>query len=381
MSVHPFLDSAWRELAYRRRGVLRFALPILIPLSGLYGLLGRFRRNAYRLGMFRSQSFPVPILSVGNLTVGGVGKTPFTLYLAQRLHHLGFSPAILLRGYGRESNEPLLIRPGSFHTHGVVHLGDEPSLLAFSSNYPIAVDPDRARGVEKILDETDCDTILLDDGFQHLRLKRDLDLVLLDGQSPFGNGRCLPAGPLREPRSALRSAHALIVVGDSENTPVESVHRYGAPAFTGGLEWIGLYPLSNWMKQEGGTPLSIDSFQETPAVLASGIGSPGRLFDQAGSYGIPIHEHLCYPDHHWFTKEDLRVLAIKSRSHRILLTEKDAIRLFAVPEIPPELLEKTFVIHAAWRMKHPDRFDRWLAAQMTAIISPPDPVESNPSRE
>lgn len=370
--IVSLFEQSWRRMAYERRGKLRFAAPVLLPLSWLYGMLGSIRRELYKTNICQKKQFPIPILSVGNLTVGGVGKTPFALYLAQRLHHLGYRPAILLRGYGRKSRHPILILPGQFKSHFVMDCGDEPSLLAFLSAFPIAVSPDRAVGVQRLLDETNSDVILLDDGFQHLQLNRDMDLVLLDGNNPFGNGHCLPYGPLREPRSALRSARALIVNGAASKSNSETFHSLCPAVFSGGLEWNGLYPLENWMEQKAAAILTVEKYKDLPAALVSGVGSPDRLYKQAKENGLPIHRRCCFPDHHWFSIEELHALAILSRAHPIVMTEKDAVRLFAHARLPGEFAANSYVIQANWRMHDPDLFDCWLRQEMAAIGSPLD---------
>jgi tetraacyldisaccharide 4'-kinase len=366
------LEQSWRKMAYEKRGRLRFAAPVLLPLSWLYGMAGSIRRELYRANVLKKNIFPIPILSIGNLTVGGVGKTPFALFLAQQLHHQGYHPAILLRGYGRKSHHPVVILPGEFKSHSVVNCGDEPSLLAFLSAFPIAVSPERAVGVRRLLDETDADVILLDDGFQHLQLNRDMDLVLLDGSNPLGNGHCLPYGPLREPRSALRSAHALIVNGAASERYCDMFQSFCNTFFFGGLEWSGLYPLENWMDQKAAAMLTVEKYKHMPVTLVSGVGSPERLYKQAQANGLPVHRRQCYPDHHWFSVEDLHVLAILSRSHPIVMTEKDAIRLFAHSRIPGELAANSYVIQANWRMQNPEGFDKWLRQEMSSIASPLD---------
>ncbi|MBN2328537.1 MAG: tetraacyldisaccharide 4'-kinase [Candidatus Omnitrophica bacterium] len=381
-ALFPSLESAWRKLAYANQGALRAAVPILLPLSWIYGRLGRIRREGYRRGILPQASFPIPIFSVGNLTVGGVGKTPFTLFLAHRLQRLGRRPAILLRGYGRRSDRPALVHRDSLHKNSIRNsvqiYGDEPSLLAFLSDYPIAVSRRRIDGVKLLRAESQCDVILLDDGFQHLPLKRDRDIVLCDGKNPFGNGRCLPCGPLREPQRALYAAHAIVANEKPDHDALDSLNRFHLPVFIGGLQWLGFYPLSDWMKQQFDAPMPLNAFQRQSLVLVSGIGSPERLHCQALSYGLSIHSRIQYPDHHWYTSEDLRQLTLHSRRRPILMTEKDAIRLLHHSEIPQDLQANAFVIRAAWQMKNQDSFDQWLQNQASFIEFPSDPVESSP---
>ncbi len=381
--LSSLLVPAWSRLAYRKEGPLRLAAPLLAPLSLCYGFILILRRLFYRIGLFRSKSHPIPIISVGNITVGGVGKTPLTLFLAQRLSRMGFKPAILLRGYGRKSKNPMVLHRKNFKKPNVQQYGDEPALLAFLSDFPIGICSNRSQGVEKLRNETDCNIIILDDGFQHIRLKRNLDLVVLDGGNPYGNGYCLPYGPLREPISALNKADALIINGNINPDHYSSIQRFDKKIYEGGLEWIGLFPLDSWMKQVGGIPSSIERHRGQPVIIASGIGSPQRLKNQALSHGLVVKDFISYPDHYWFNKSDLRFLEIKARQHPVLITEKDAIRFFAHQDISRKLVDNTFVIHAAWKMNQSSRFEHWLDSKIKQIISDQHdpPVESIPASE
>ncbi len=381
--LSSLLAPAWIKLAYRKEGPLRIAAPLLAPLSLFYGFILILRRLFYRIGLFHSKSHPIPIISVGNITVGGVGKTPVTLFLAHHLSRMGFKPAILLRGYGRKSNNPIVLHRENFIKPHVQQYGDEPALLAFLSDFPIGICSNRSQGVEKLGAETDCNIIILDDGFQHIRLKRNLDLVVLDGSNPYGNGYCLPYGPLREPTNALNKANALIINGEMNPDNYSAIQRFDKTIYEGGLEWIGLYPLESWMKQGGGIPSSIERHRDQPVIIASGIGSPQRLKNQAESYGLIIKDFISYPDHYWFNKNDLRFLEIKARQHPILITEKDAIRFFTHQDISRKLLDNTFVIHAAWKMNQSSRFEHWLDSKIEQILKDQldPPVESIPASE
>ncbi|HOL93539.1 MAG TPA: tetraacyldisaccharide 4'-kinase [bacterium] len=361
------LSQAWRELAYHRRGAFRGLAPVLLPLAWLFGHVSRLRRALYETGYLQQRRFPVPVISVGNLTVGGVGKTPFTLYLAELLQFNGYRPAIVMRGYGRRSPKPLILRSGPLHPHQIPTYGDEPALLSRYTEIPIGIGADRGALIQTLTANRECGIILLDDGFQHLPVHRDLDLVLLDGGNPTGNGHCLPYGPMREPASALRRADAVVF----HDAPSPSAKRLAltafSPVFTGALEWIDLIPLGTWMKQRGTPGVTISHFAETPVILVSGIGSPERLEKQARALGLRVHEHLRFPDHYWFSDNDIRIFALKSRQHPVLFTEKDAIRLVPHESLLSELAERSYVIHAKWMLHEPERFEMWLLGRMDAL--------------
>ncbi len=361
------LPHAWHDWAYHHRGALFGLAPVLLPLAWLYGGIVRLRRALYETGYFRGRRFPIPVISVGNLTVGGVGKTPFTLYLADWLLYNGFRPAIVTRGYGRRSPEPLIFRSGSLHPYQITAYGDEPALLSRLTQAPIGIGADRGALIQTLSANHECDIVLLDDGFQHLPVRRDLDFVLLDGERPAGNGHCLPCGPLREPLSALRRADAVVFHGE----PSPAAQRLPLPdhgrIFTGALEWIGLIPLETWMKQRGTPGVTVKHFSGTPVVLVSGIGAPERLEKQARALGLRVQEHLRYPDHYWFTENDVRIFALKSRRHPVLFTEKDAIRLLPHESRLSELAAQSHVIHAAWTLQNQNRFDIWLHERIESL--------------
>ncbi|MFB3787341.1 MAG: tetraacyldisaccharide 4'-kinase [bacterium] len=361
------LPHAWHDLAYHHRGPLRGLAPVLLPLAWLYGRAARLRRALYEKDYFRRRRFPVPVISVGNLTVGGVGKTPFTLYLADWLQYNGFHPAIVLRGYGRQTSSPLILRSGSLHPHSITAYGDEPALLSRYTPTPIGIGADRGALIHTLTAKRECDIVLLDDGFQHLQVQRDLDFVLLDAERPEGNGHCLPYGPLREPLPALSRADAVVFLGAPSSPAKRLPLPEYCPVFSGTLEWIDLIPLETWMKQRGTPGIPVKHFTGTPVILVSGIGSPERLEKQARALGLRVQEHLRYPDHYWFADNDIRIFALKSRQHPVLFTEKDAIRLIPHESRLSELAARSHVIHAAWTMHRQEQFDAWLLERIRPL--------------
>jgi tetraacyldisaccharide 4'-kinase len=260
------------------------------------------RRQLYRLGVLSSTKLPVPVVIVGNLTVGGTGKTPVVVWLAHWLRERGLRPGILTRGYGGQSEVwPLRVEPDT----PVTQAGDEALLLRRRTACPVYAGPDRAQAGRRLLDEQDCDILLCDDGLQHYALQRDLELLIIDGKRRFGNGLCLPAGPLRETRSRLHSVDLLIANGQAG--PGEHPMRVGGDrvvAVNGKL-----------------ADRSLESFAGQSVEAVAGIGNPERFFRLLESHGVRINRHI-FPDHHPFQAMDLAPFAGRT----VVMTEKDAVK-------------------------------------------------------
>ena len=183
---------------------------LLLPFEWLFRLLVLLRRLAFRLGLKPSYALPVPVIVVGNISVGGTGKTPLVVWLVSLLRKAGYHPGIVSRGYGGKAERwPQQVRPDS----DPQTVGDEPVMLAQRCACPIVAAPDRVAAAKLLLKHTKCDLIITDDGLQHYRLKRDIEIVVVDGERRFGNGHCLPAGPLREPQSRLAEVDFVIANG------------------------------------------------------------------------------------------------------------------------------------------------------------------------
>lgn len=297
------LDSFWWD----RSGVAF----ILLPISWLFCLLVLLRRLAYRLRIFRTTRLSVPVIVVGNITVGGTGKTPLVIWLAQHLKRMGLKPGIVSRGYGGNAKYwPQQVLPGS----DPVAVGDEPVLIARRTGCPVSVGPDRVAAALAMQKFIDCDLIISDDGLQHYALRRDIEIVVVDGEKAFGNGFCLPAGPLRERVSRLDSAD--MVVSNGTTGP----GRYIMQLRT--IEAVNLLDPS--------ITRSLDDFRSEEKIYAmAGIGNPERFFKQLENAGIRI-ERVGFPDHHSFTAADLEIAG----DAPILMTEKDAVKCerFAKPQ-------------------------------------------------
>ncbi len=276
---------------------------LLLPLSAFFAGLSALRRLAFRCGLKASHRLPVPVIVVGNISVGGTGKTPVTLRLCQMLQANGWRPGIISRGYGVKLMAPRLVKPADSPSES----GDEPVLLAQRSGCPVVIFPDRVEGGQFLLANTDCDIIICDDGLQHYALKRDLEIVLIDASRGLGNGFLLPAGPLREGRWRLAQADVVLCNG-------ELTDRQLATCSQG----------SFMLRASAPEPLLSISPQLAPGMavqLVSGIGNPQRFLHTVQQLGYRIAGTHWFADHHPFTAEDLAQIPTP-----LLMTEKDAVK-------------------------------------------------------
>jgi len=277
----------------------------LWPVSLLYAAFAWFR--------FRKEPAvrpTVPVICVGNPTVGGAGKTPTAILLARLLQALGRKPVFMSRGYGAPVSDPVIV---DSERHTAADVGDEPLLLARTA--PTVVSPDRARGAE--IAQTLGDVIVMDDGFQNPALHKDLSLLVIDGGYGIGNSYCLPAGPLRLPLSPqLDRAGAVVVIGEGE--PGEAVaaraQQAGLPVVRGRL---------------AADPAMTAALSGRPTVAFAGIGRPDKFFDTLAGIGAQIVETRAFGDHHRYSDSDARgLMAIQKRSGAIpVTTEKDLVRI------------------------------------------------------
>lgn len=290
---------------WSRKGLFNF---LLLPVSMLFGAVASLRRRAYQGSLLRSGHPGVPVIVVGNLTAGGSGKTPFVIWLVQWLRAHGRNPGVVSRGYGRRERGLCLVHAQS----GAEAVGDEPLLVHLKTGVPVAVGADRLAAARVLRERfPEVDVIVSDDGLQHYRLRRDLELVLADASALFGNGWLLPAGPLREPLARLKAADALILTQRDE-TPADI--RAGLPVFSVRHEPAGFRnvadPARRVAKPDAGG---------RPVLAVTAIARPDAFFAMLDRKGI-AHAARAYPDHHLFGPGEIDPQAV------VVMTEKDAVK-------------------------------------------------------
>jgi len=273
----------------------------MAPLSAVYGAMSRLHRFAYSLHLARSTRLPCPVVVVGNLTVGGTGKTPLVCWLAGQLIELGFRPGVVTRGYGGSTRTARLVQASDNYEK----VGDEAILLARRSRVPVATGRNRPAAAPLLIN-AGCDVIVSDDGLQHHALQRDCEIVVIDGDRRFGNGRLLPAGPLRETPARLQRADAVVVNG-------------GAAESDGALRMRLLATGAVAMKY--GTSKPLREFSGQPVHALAGIGNPQRFFAMLRAIGINVIEHPL-PDHAKLGIDDISF----ADDLAVLMTEKDAVK-------------------------------------------------------
>ena len=276
---------------------------LLYPASLAYLGLARLRRAAYARGTLASVDLAVPVIVVGNVSVGGTGKTPFIIWLAAELKNRGLRVGILTRGYrGAAADWPRLVSGDM----PAAEVGDEAVLLARRTGCPVAAGPDRIAAAQRLLDQGALDVLLSDDGLQHYRLGRRFEIAVVDGVRGMGNGLCLPAGPLREPEERLRSVDAIIVNGG----------KWGhAGVFRAAAVVTQVYRVTDR------APRTLESFKKEPVHAVAGIGNPQRFFDLLADSGLDVIPHPL-EDHAVLAAHDLAF----DEPGPVLITEKDAVK-------------------------------------------------------
>ena len=287
---------------------------LLLPLSVLYWLISGVRHYFYRQGIFSSFKAAVPVIVVGNITVGGTGKTPVVIALVEALRAAGFNPGVVSRGYGSKAPRyPYKVESVDTPTH----CGDEPLLIALRTHAPVVIDGNRQQAITALLDEYACDVIISDDGLQHYALQRDIEIAVVDGQRGFGNGFLLPAGPLRETVDRLNCVD--YVVSNGAATAVDLPHNY----YEMNLQATGFHAL------QGQEFVASTGWQLDKNINAvAGIGNPQRFYNSLKQLGLDPIEYS-FADHHDYCSEDFQF----DNNLPVVMTEKDAVkaRFITVP--------------------------------------------------
>lgn len=290
------LEAAWYQGAWW--------LWLLRPLELVFRFLAALRRSLYRLGILKTYRAPRPLVVIGNITVGGTGKTPVVIALVEALQARGIRPGVVSRGYGADAGDfPRAVTTDSKASE----CGDEPLLIHRRTGVPCVVGPNRSAAVKTLLAQHDIDIVLSDDGLQHYALGRVFEVALLDGERGLGNGFCLPAGPLREPPSRLERVDYVLYRNSSD----------AAAGFS--------YQPDAWVNLASGDRQPLAAFAGRAATALAGIGQPAQFFATLGELEVEADERV-FPDHHRFVEEDFSSL----RAGPILMTEKDAVKCRAL---------------------------------------------------
>jgi tetraacyldisaccharide 4'-kinase len=279
----------------------------LLPLAWLFCLIVSLRRFFYRAGILKTEKLPVPVIVIGNISVGGTGKTPLVVAVIDHLKKQGFKPGIVSRGYG--GNAPAWPQAVN-EISDPDQVGDEAVLLAQRCQCPVSVGPDRPQAAQALLDKHVCDVIISDDGLQHYALHRDIEVVVIDGVRGFGNGRCLPAGPLREPVQRILEVDYVITNGVVTK----------ATAADNEIQMTLHMQLACNLKDPR-LSRELSEFGDTPVHAVAGIGHPQRFFTQLKSEGVKLIEHP-FKDHYMYTAGDI---CFKD-DLPVVMTEKDAVK-------------------------------------------------------
>ena len=317
-------------------------------LEVLYRALLALRRSLYSLGVFRSSRLPVPVVVVGNITAGGTGKTPLTIWLARELGARGWHPGVVLRGYGGRERGPALVTPDT----SAARAGDEAVLIARVTALPVAIGSRRVEAGRLLVERHGCDVLIADDGLQHWALARDLEIAVVDAARRFGNGRQVPAGPLRETIERLERVDFVVINqaagGDGDWRPPGA-----APALA--MRVAGEVALS---LARPGESRPLKAFAGSRAHALAAIGNPERFFAMLEANGIELVRHAL-PDHSRLTRADLYF----DDELPVLVTEKDAVKLrdlegvdaWVVPvssELPPGFVDE---VHQALHARRAER--------------------------
>ena len=297
--MQDFVNKLWYFKAGNHIGFIGLKW-LLSPLSLLFWLISSIRRLLFTFNVKASVSMPVPVIVVGNITVGGSGKTPTVIYLIELLRRQGFKPGVISRGYGVKFDGIKRVELGM----DAALVGDEPAMIVARTQVPMVIGSDRVKAATALIAADDVDIIISDDGLQHYRLARDIELLILDGERRFGNGLLLPAGPLRELTGRQQLVDFTIVNGEAQEGEFQMT-----------LKPTQFIPVS---------PSSKQVFDlSKPVVAIAGIGNPERFFTTLRQSSVKVMKTKAFDDHQAFS---LAAITQVSESSSVLMTEKDAVK-------------------------------------------------------
>lgn len=325
-----------------------FFRTLLTPLKWFYGTIIRLRNFCYDSRLFKQAKLPCTVISIGNIVVGGTGKTPAVASIAKLLQETGFRVAILLRGYGRKSSEKIsIVSDGEKCLCTRVESGDEAYLLAQQLNgIPIIVGKNRFDTGEIAYDQFNCDIILLDDGYQHRKLARDIDIITIDATQPYGTGSLLPVGTLREPISSLKRTDIILLTRvDVSNTPIDDLRNeinqrvLNTPILESIHQPTSLYDLGNHNTAANNThTIQLKDLGGKRILAVCGIGNPDAFKNTLQTFNPEFIELLAFPDHHNYTDSDIENIIQQSKyvnAEWVVTTQKDEDKLSSLSQHIP----------------------------------------------
>ena len=345
---------------------------LLLILSLFYGAAVRVRLFLYSVRILWRKKLPCAVVSIGNITVGGTGKTPVVIYLADYFLSAGKKVVILSRGYGglASKKEPVVVSDGVKILLGPAEAGDEPYLMAGRlKGVPVVISPDRVKGGRLAVERFSPDVILLDDGYQHIRLKRDVNILLVDSIEGFGNGFLLPRGILREPLGGLKRADAAMVKGGNlRRQDRELLKEYDIPVLS--FE----YRPSSVIEARLGAEVEVEMLKGKRVLAIAGVANPNPFFKSLEKLGAHVADTLAYPDHHAYTAGDIDDIAKAAKGADIVLTtEKDAVKLKSLSGARLPL----YALRIDVEIKNTDGLNR-LFTRFVRKAAPPKPQGARP---
>lgn len=320
------IETLMRE---KEIGVVPHAL--LYPLSRVYGFAMRVRNTCYRANILPSEGLPCHVISVGNITAGGTGKTPVTMFIADFLRKSGKRVAILSRGYKGTNKGIGVVSDGRSVLMGPMEAGDEPYLMASKlAGVPVIVGADRIKTGRFALEKFSPNVLLLDDGFQHIRLKRDINILLMDSKEGFGNGYLLPRGILREPISSIgRADVAMVKGGEAPEKEAGLLLEYSVPAISFSYRPECLFEVGTGARKESG------SLKGKKVFALAGIANPESFLSTLKEAGMIVVGSRFFPDHHRYTGADIEALKKEAAAaYAVITTEKDGVKLKGLSGLP-----------------------------------------------
>jgi len=321
---------------------LGWVLAPLIPLASFYGLAMRARAALYARGLLTQYTLPCRVMSIGNLTVGGTGKTPVVIALASALRDRGYRVGVVSRGYKRSSADEIVeVSDGQAVLGNPGETGDEPWLIAQRCpGVSVAVGADRAAVGRYLIGRHHVDTLIMDDGYQHMALRRDTNILVMDAGAPFGNGYLLPRGRLREPLSAMARATAVLVTRASQAARLDALKAAVCAVAPSVPVWVTDFAPCALVPVGGSTTVEPSVLKGERVLAVSGIGNPASFQALLETVGATVAEHCVFPDHHAYSLEDVqtvRQVAARAGAARIVTTEKDAVKLAGLVSSPSPL--------------------------------------------